>query len=85
MCAAALQPHLAYNKPSHTIEEQSQQEEFKYSMNTSAENQEKKCWNCGDQGNRFRFCKKPRRKFCFDYGSPDKVKSVNNVTLQKNL
>ncbi|XP_046671135.1 uncharacterized protein LOC124361140 [Homalodisca vitripennis] len=67
-----LEPDLAYHDQNHPRKPLSGRVASVQSANS--DRQDPVCWNCGDKGHRFRFCSKPKRRFCFGCGKEDVFK-----------
>jgi len=80
---ATLEPDLAYYDsmrskrcPSGRVAE--------IQTNPFLQHQTLTCWNCGETGHRFRFCRKPKKRFCFGCGKDNTMKRDCSNCNQKN-
>lgn len=70
---ATLEPDLAYQE-SNRRRGFSQGQVAILQPTQERERREITCWNCRDKGHRFRFCRQPKKKFCFGCGQDNVLK-----------
>lgn len=87
--AVTLEPDLAYEEGTHRRGPCSSGKVFslnQQSLQRTGRPQDRPCWNCGESGHMFRFCKGPMKRFCYGCGNPDKTKrDCNKCGPPKNL
>lgn len=67
-----LEPDLAYQDQSHRRKLLSGR--VAGVQPSDSDRQDPVCWNCEGKGHRFRFCRQPKRRFCFGCGKEDVFK-----------
>lgn len=78
----ALEPDLAYHDSSRSKRISSGR--VATIQTPFLERQAMTCWNCGETGHPFRFCRKPKKKFCFGCGKDNTMKRDCSKCSPKN-
>jgi hypothetical protein len=79
-----LEPDLAYQDPTRRKTRDLQGRVAAVQAQTLRERKDVKCWNCLEPGHRFRFCRKPKKTFCYGCGRENVLKRDCAVCNPKN-
>lgn len=81
----SLEPDLAYYDPSRRRVAGPAGRVAELKPMSSEERKDVVCWNCRDKGHRFRFCRKPKKRFCYGCGKEDTYKKECASCNPKNV